>query len=266
MKKITKNLNMKPFINKCLLLSVAVCMAACSSKEETNQLPEVTQTVTVEQTVLPPTQAPVETPTPVTQQTQPVAKVAVKRSTKTLYPNEVLLNLKAWDSKLKFLKTSFTQTTSYDGVVISSSTGILYYDKDKNLLRLDTDDGDGKIDQSAVTDKKQILILDGQGREITTLSWQEWQQGQPNQALFDFGNYTALLARHNATLKEPYVLELTPKEGENYTLSLTLSKEDYFPQEIKIVSDLTQTTAILSNIQKNEPLAFDTFRQGGMFK
>ena len=250
---------MKLSINKVMLcLLMCAVVGGCSSKTETEKqaAPAVEETVIVEEQVLP-------------QQETPVADKPAsvqKNATKSIYPTEMLINVKAWDKKLKFLKTSFTQTTTYDGVPVSSSKGFLYYDKDKNLLRLDTDDGDGKIDQSAITDKKQILILDGQGREITTLSWQEWQQGQPNQALFDFGNYTALLARHHVTAKEPFILELTPKEGDPYTLYLTLSKEDYFPVNIKIVSDLMVTEAALDHTQKNEPLAFDTFRAGGLFK
>ena len=208
---------------------------------------------------------PVPSAAPETKPAEPV-KVETKADSKSLYPNEAVINLKAWDKKLKFLKTNFEQTTSYDGVTVSKSQGTLYYDKEKNLLRLDTLDSDGKTEQSAVTDKKQILILDGQGNEITTLSWQEWQQGQPNQALFDFGNYTALLARHNAKLQENNVLLLTPKEGEEYTLYLTLDKDDYFPRVIKIVSDLTVTEADLTNTQKNNTLPFDTFRAGGLFQ
>ncbi len=252
---------MKQFINKVTCAGCAfLLLAACSQKEEPKKVNEVTETIVVEETVLPPTaEKPAQTkpaevaPTPVT-------------PAKTLYPGETLTRVKAWDNKLKFLTTHFEQTAQYDGVPVSKSQGVLYYDKDKNLLRLDTTNNDGKIEQSAVTDKKQILILDGQGHEITTLSWQEWQQGQPNQALFDFGNYTALLARHNAVLKEPYLLELTPKEGEKYTLYLMLCEKDYFPTRIKIVSDLMETEAILTDTQKNKPLAFDTFRQGGLFK
>ncbi len=249
---------MKLFTNKLTcVLAACMCLAACSQKEESQKVAEVTETIVVQETVLPPTaEKPAEAkPAPQTQTTS-----------KTLYPNEALIQLKGWDNKLKFLKTRFEQTAQYDGVPISKSQGVLYYDKDKNLLRLDTTDTDGKTEQSAVTDKKQILILDGQGHEVTTLSWQEWQQGQPNQALFDFGNYTALLNRHNVTLKEPYLLELTPKEGEKYTLYLLLSEQDYFPTRIKIVSDLTETEAVLTDTQKNQPLAFDTFRQGGLFK
>ncbi len=257
---------MKPFINKFTLSVIgALLVCACSSKPQ-----DATEQESIQETVV--LKTPTATPV-VEAPTQPanlpeITKLAPQSTAakKALYPTEVLNQVKAWDKKLKFLKTSFTQNTTYDGVPISSSKGFLYYDKDKNLLRLDTDDGDGKIDQSAVTDKQKILILDGQGREITTLDWAEWQQGQPNQALFDFGNYTALLSKHNAELREPYLLELTPKEGETYTLYLTLSAEDYFPTNIKIVSDLMTTEAVLSDIQKNSALPFNTFRAGGLFK
>ena len=259
---------MKLFTNKFMsLLLACACLAACSQKEE-SQPAKVTETIVVQEPVLPPTAQKTEEEKPVSQPVSAPAEgqQAKTSPSKTHYPNEVLLQVKAWDKKLQFLKTHFEQTAQYDGVPVSKSQGVLYYDKTKNMLRLDTTDDDGKTEQMAITDKKQILILDGQGHEITTLSWQEWQQGQPNQALFDFGNYTALLARHHATLKEPYLLELTPKEGEKYTLYLTLSEQDYFPQKIKIVSDLMETEAVLTDVQKNGALPFDTFRQGGLFK
>ena len=41
---------------------------------------------------------------------------------------------------------------------------------------------------------------------------------------------------------------------------------DYFPVDIKIVSDLMVTEAKLSNTHKNDPLPFNTFRSGGLFK
>lgn len=256
---------MKPFINKVILaLWVCVGLLACKAQEDKSAEQLIEETELVEE-ITP--ASPLSAPQPLSPEPegkQPAVQPVV--TPKTLYPNEVLLQLKAWDKKLQFLKTRFEQTAQYDGVPVSQSQGILYYDQAKHMLRLDTTDTDGKIEQTAITDKQQILILDGQGNEITTLSWQEWQQGQPNQALFDFGNYTALLGRHNVVLKEPYLLELTPKEGEKYTLYLTLSKEDYFPQKIKIITDLMETEADLLDIQKNKPLAFDTFRQGGLFK
>lgn len=267
MKRTIKNLNMKLFINKILVgITTITLLAACTAKqEEEKEQPAQAPVaeVIVEQTIPQPV-TPVVEEKPQPKGSQPTSKAT--QTKKELYPNEVLLRVKGWDKQLKFLTTHFEQTSEYDGVLISKSQGTLSYDKDKNLLRLDTLNLDNAVEQSAITDKQQILILDGQGREITTLSWQEWQQGQPNQALFDFGNYTALLDRHHVSLKEPYLLELTPKEGEKYTLYLTLSKEDYFPTNIKIVSDFMTTEAKLSNTQKNVPLLFDTFRAGGLFK
>ncbi len=266
---------MKPFINKIFVVLAVCCLgAACSSKQEPAEVPA--QKTSQEQKASEILPVPQVTPAPEEKTPQPQpqpAQEAVKstpapavKQTKTLYPNEVIIQVKNWDKKLKFLKTDFTQTSEYDGVPISKSQGILYYDKAKNLLRLDTTNTDGKTEQSAITDKQQILILDGQGHEITTLAWAEWQQGQPNQALFDFGNYTALLDKHNVVLEKENVLKLTPKEGGEYVLYLTLSETDYFPTNIKIVSDLMVTEAHLLNTQKNEPLPFDIFRQGGLFK
>lgn len=259
---------MKLFTNKLIaLLACGAFAGACSSKQEETPAQEPIEETIVEETVAKTTPTAEILPQPV--ETKEIAKPATQQpvtTKKSLYPNEVLNQVKAWDKKLKFLKTRFEQTTEYDGVPVSKSQGMLYYDQAKNLLRLDTLSADDHAEQTAITDKKQILILDGQGHEITTLAWDEWQQGQPNQALFDFGNYTALLARHNATLKDPFLLELTPKEGGEYTLYLSLSEEDYFPTIIKIVSDLMVTEAKLTNTQKNQKLAFDTFRAGGLFK
>lgn len=169
-----------------------------------------------------------------------------------------------WDKKLKMLDTSFDQTTAYDGVLISRSNGKLYYDGANNFLRLDTLDADDKVQQTAVTDKKVIVMLDEKGKQITELSWRDWQEGQPNKALFDFGNYTALIAQHNARLFEEtpqyVVLELSPKTGGEYRLYLSLSKDDFFPQVITIVSDLMRTEAQLTDTVKNKKLRTDLFK------
>lgn len=257
---------MKPCTNKYLfLLPLGLLLTACSSKDPTpSVLPEESLPVQ-EVAYTQPMQAKPQEPAVQPQPAAAVAPAPIKRPA-ALSASEVASRLQAWDKKLQFLKTRFAQTTQYDGVVISKSQGVLFYDQAKHSLRLDTTDDEGKTEQSALTDKSQILILDGQGHEITTLSWQEWQQNQPNQALFDFGNYAALLARHHVELKEPYLLKLTPKEGEKYTLYLTLSQADYFPTRIQINSGLTQTQADLTDIEKNQPLPFDTFRAGGLFK
>lgn len=88
-----------------------------------------------------------------------------------------------WDKKLTTLNTAFEQTTSYDGVVISRSHGKLFFQAQGQLLRLDTLNDEEKTEQTAVTDKKVLRILDASGKEITAMPWAEWVNGQPNKAL-----------------------------------------------------------------------------------
>lgn len=256
---------MKPSINNLFLAVLLACsLAACTDdKPQTAPAPEKPQETAAP--VKP--QAPVQAAAPAVQ--KPAVKTAPHPKKDVTYTAEQLAQrLKEWDKKLSTLSTLFEQTTSYDGVQVSRSRGTLSYDRDRNFLRLDTLTRTGETEQSAVTDKKEIIILDEAGAHVTTLSWTDWQQGQPNQALFDFGNYTALVDKHNAAVKsqtpQEAVLVLTPKEGEEYELYLTLSKQDFFPAEIAIKSDLMLTKATLSAARKNAPLAENTF--GGFFK
>ena len=161
-----------------------------------------------------------------------------------------------WDKKLTTLNTAFEQTTSYDGVVISRSHGKLFFQAQGQLLRLDTLNDEEKTEQTAVTDKKVLRILDASGKEITAMPWAEWVNGQPNKALFDFGHYTALLQAHQATVfdstPQRTVLKLLPKDkSAGYTLYLLLDGKDYFPQSIIIESDLMKTQADLKHTVKN---------------
>ena len=268
---------MKQFTNKALCLLALCCsLTACSDKsteqptsQENN---EVTQEIALPETAPQATQITdeIEAPKvaeilPASEQEKPVVAPEPNQTTAQpkaqrapLTDEEIIARFQQWDNNLNTLETSFNQLSAYDGVEISRSQGNLYYEKKTPMLRLDTLTLDGTISQTALTDKKNILILDDQNQPITTLSWQEWQQGQPNQALFDFGNYTALLARHNTmvTQRTPVntVLLLTPKEGEKYELYLTLDNHDYFPTEIKIVADLMTTTAALNDTRTNTDL------------
>ncbi|MBQ9970997.1 MAG: outer-membrane lipoprotein carrier protein LolA [Elusimicrobiaceae bacterium] len=262
---------MKLSINKGLWALVLACgVSACSNSAEPTLVPETlaqpqqtlaeTAPVKQEKPVAP---APETTPAPAPKPTAEKTKAV-----KTFSAEELVEELKAWDKKLTFLSTSFEQSTSYDGVLVSQSQGTLSYDKAKNFLRLDTLDKQGEAEQSAITDKKEIIILDNAGNQVTTLSWTDWQEGQPNQALYDFGNYTALVNRHQASLKSQTeaeaVLLLTPKTGEEYKLYLTLDKADFFPKTIAIEADLMLTRAELKNTRKNQSLPADTF--GGFFQ
>lgn len=245
---------MKRFINNVhavfvlsLVLSGCAHAKAVENKEISLQpAPQVTE----------PKSTPAVTAAPAPQ--KPIAKAYVPS------PDKVIEQLKAWDKNLQFLQTDFTQVTSYDGVEVSRSKGQLFYQQDKRLLRLDTKDSDGALIQSAVTDRKDLFILDDKNHLIMKMDWDEWQQNQPNQALFDFGNYTALLDRHNVKALRPNYFALTPKSGNTYTLYLTLNAQDAFPASIKLVSDGVTTQADLIHTQKNKPLPGNTF--GGLRK
>jgi len=234
--------------NISLLLLVGILAGGCSDAPEQTAAPQ-------EQVQLP---AAEPTPTPV------AALPAETATAATHSEQDLITQFKQWDQKLRSLKTAFTQTTEYDGVLVSRSRGTLFYDKAHSLLRLDTLGDEEQVEQSAITNKQEIIILDESGKQVTTLSWTDWQQNQPNQALFDFGNYTALLNRHQVKQIKPNQLALTPKEGEMYTLYVTLSQKDVFPTEIAIESDLLVTKAVLTKTQKNIPLDEAVF--GGFFK
>ena len=179
-------------------------------------------------------------------------------------PKDYVACFSQWDTKLKTLQTNFVQTTEYDGVLISQSDGKLAYQKEGSKLRLDNTDGQN-ITQTALTNKKQIWILDEKGQEISTLSWNDWITGQPNQALFDFGNYAALMARHETSVFEHkdarVLLRLKPKDKtQNYTLYVSINEADCFPISITIQSELMKTTALLTQQQVNQALPKDLFK------
>nr|QGT50586.1 hypothetical protein Elusimicrob1349_0560 [uncultured Elusimicrobia bacterium] len=254
---------MKPSINKLFFAALLSCSLAACTDDKPQPAPEKQ----------PQAAAPVQTQQPAEPEKPVSSKPTVKpkpqpKKDVTYTAEQLSARLKEWDKKLNTLSTQFEQSTSYDGVQVSRSRGTLSYDKAHNFLRLDTLSRTGETEQSAVTNKKEIIILDETGAHVTTLSWADWQQGQPNQALFDFGNYTALVDKHNAAVTkqtpQEAVLVLTPKEGEEYELYLTLSKTDFFPREIAIKSDLMLTKATLSAARKNAPLPEQTF--GGFFE
>ena len=247
---------MKPCINKLFpTVCAALLLAACSDSNPTPQEPA--PAAPAAQTDVQPAPKPAEPPV------QPAPVQKPQPAAPALSAAELTERLKQWDKKLAQLETDFTQVTSYDGVEVSRSQGKLFYDRAQNRLRLDTLNPHGEVEQTAITDKKDIVILDENNQHVTTLSWADWQQGQPNQALFDFGNYTALVDRHTASVKsqdgQTAVLVLTPKENNEYTLYLTLSKKDFFPQTITIRSELMVTRADLKNTHKNRPLPADVF-------
>ena len=170
----------------------------------------------------------------------------------------------AWDKNMHTLQTDFVQTTEYDGILISRSEGRIYYQQSGQNLRLDNLEP-GTVNQTALTDKKDILVLDEKGNEVTRVKWAQWLAGQPNQALFDFGNYTALIASHDVSGLEHkdglVILRLEPKDKtQNYTLYVSVSEKDCFPAYIAIQSDLMKTTAELTDKRLNAELKKNVFK------
>ena len=213
--------------------------------------------VAVQKTAAPQVAAPAQEKPAAGQKTVPAPKAA---------QTDPLKAFAEWDKKLATLNTVFEQTTSYDGVVISRSHGKLFFQAQGQLLRLDTLNDEEKTEQTAVTNKKILRILDASGKEITSMPWAEWVNGQPNKALFDFGRYAALLQAHQATVFDSTpkrtVLKLLPKDkSAGYTLYLLLDGKDFFPQSIIIESDLMKTQADLKQTVKNKPLAKNLFKE-----
>lgn len=242
---------MKRFISSFLLLGLAVgAFGADKNAPAAGQ-----KTAAPQGTAVPPITPAGQTAAPAPQKTAPKAA-----------QTDPLKAFTEWDKKLTTLNTAFEQTTSYDGVVISRSHGKLFFQAQGQLLRLDTLNDEEKTEQTAVTDKKVLRILDASGKEITAMPWAEWVNGQPNKALFDFGHYTALLQAHQATVfdstPQRTVLKLLPKDkSAGYTLYLLLDGKDYFPQSIIIESDLMKTQADLKQTVKNKPLAKNLFKE-----
>ena len=271
---------MKAFTNKIFACLAVLCLlAACSSK--TPSIPvENLEVETVEEITPAETSVPAEEPVKeaaissqaqTTLQEKPVVakKPTTQTSTRTYTAQELMAQLKKWEENLKTFQSDFNQVSSYDGVEINRSKGRLYYDFSKGLLRWEVLDNANELTQAAISNKKEIIILDETLKPVTTLSWKEWQKGQANQALFDIGSYAQLAQNHTVTVssqdEQQAVLSLTPKnEAEKYTLLITLSKKDFFPQEITIQADDMCTKNELLSVRKNESLSADLF--GGFFK
>ncbi|MBR3632354.1 MAG: outer membrane lipoprotein carrier protein LolA [Elusimicrobiaceae bacterium] len=194
-----------------------------------------------------------------------VTGAEVSEPVKTPVQKDYAACLMEWDSKLNTLQTDFTQETLYDNIPISHSKGRIAYSQQGPKLRLDNLE-EGQITQTALTNKKQIYILDEKGKEIDKIAWKDWLVGQPNQALFDFGNYTALLQKHQVSVTKTNasdaVLRLEPKDKEKnlYVLHITVTADTCFPMKISIESDLMVTVATLDNTQLNQPMEADTFK------
>ena len=205
-----------------------------------------------------------EKPAPVAKQTTEKVPAVAAKDNVVQPAKDYPVCLAAWDERLNTLQTYFTQTTEYDGISISQSLGRIFYEKSGPKLRLDSLE-ENVVTQTALTDQKKIYILDEKGKEISNVSWEDWLAGQPNQALFDFGHYAQLLAKHQVQTQniegQTVTLRLTPTDKQQqYVLYLLLDKSDCFPRSIIIEAELMKTSAVLRDPTFNAQLDKDTFK------
>ncbi|MBO7605186.1 MAG: hypothetical protein J6S61_01795, partial [Elusimicrobiaceae bacterium] len=133
-------------------------------------------------------------------------------------------------------------------------------------LLLETLD-EGKLTQYALTDKKIINIFDNKGNLINQMLWVDWENTQQNKSLFDFGNYAKILDEHKVLSfnegNDAYILALTPKEGNPYTLTFSLDKKTFFPKEINLLSEGVNSKTVLQNIKINPNLKEEILNEKG---
>ena len=260
---------MKAYTNKVLVMLLAAHFLTACSQDKPSVSEEMLEVQVVEEITpkapLPPAEKPAQPSIP----PQTEKSATPQHTTREYTANELMEQLKKWEQNLTTFQADFNQVSSYDGVEINRSKGRLYYNFPAGLLRWEMRTKDNEIDQVGITNKKEIVILDESLRPVTTLSWNEWQKGQPNQAIFDIGNYSQLAEKHEVSVSaqdgKQAVLALTAKTGDRpYTLFITLSKKDFFPLAVALQAEDMLTTNELISVYKNKPLPAELF--GGFFK
>ena len=202
-------------------------------------------------------------------------KAAVAVSTKTVSAQpapakeadrsaEIMAGLKAWDSSLVTLKADFTQEVNFREAGLKQSIeGTLRYVK-PNFLRIEHVK---PARQVVVTDKTDIWIYKPEDKQAVRTSWENWRrtQDQNFSGILDFGNYSGLAARNNTRAEggkdgAPLKIVFTPRSGEAYALTLTLSATDYFPMDAELAVGDTLIKTHLFNVEKNAAVDKEIFK------
>ena len=187
----------------------------------------------------------------------PAAKDDSERIKKTL------ASLEAWDARLETLKADFTQEINFREAGLKQSVeGTLQYVK-PNFLRMEHFK---PASQLIVTDKNDIWIYKPADKQAVRTTWDAWRrtQDQNFSGILDFGNYSSLASRNNASVSPEgkdglIAVVLTPRTGTGYALTLKLSATDYFPVEAELAVDSTLITTHLKNVEKNGAVAKELF-------
>lgn len=188
----------------------------------------------------------------------PKAAAPAKESADQKQPDPAAMameKLKAWDSALETLKAQFTQEVHFTEAGLKQSIeGTLSYAK-PNLLRIEHLKPSRQL---VVTDKKDIWIYKPEDKQAVRTQWDAWRrtQDQNFSGILDFGNYSSLAARNEIKVSGggdgvPTVVTFIPRSGKGYSLTLTLSAEDYFPTEAELTVDGTIIRTRLGAVEKN---------------
>lgn len=176
----------------------------------------------------------------------------------------IMAGLKAWDASLETLKADFTQEVNFREAGLKQSIeGTLRYVK-PNFLRIEHIK---PARQVVVTDKTDIWIYKPEDKQVVRTAWESWRrtQDQNFSGILDFGNYSSLGVRNNTRAEggkngEPYTVTFTPRSGEAYALTLTLSATDYFPTDAELSVGDTLIKTHLLNIEKNGAVDKEIFK------
>ncbi|OGS07006.1 MAG: hypothetical protein A2270_05915 [Elusimicrobia bacterium RIFOXYA12_FULL_51_18] len=205
-------------------------------------------------------------PPKVSVSTQSAVKTVPAASEMEKLEAEVIAGLKSWDVKLETLRTRFTQDVDFSDAGLKQHVeGILSYSK-PDLLKIEHIK---PARQLVYTDKKELWVYKPEDSQAVRTSWAAWKKNQNSSfsGIMDFGNYASLAEKNAVKISKskdaPYYITmiLNPKNTPGlYTLTLTLSSTDYFPEEATLSVEKTTIKTRLENPEKNLPLDKTLFR------
>ena len=187
--------------------------------------------------------------------TKPAAAVKAAETREPDPAAEIIEKLKGWDARLESLKADFTQEVNFTEAGLKQSIeGNLRYVK-PNMLRIEHTKPSSQV---VVTDKTDIWIYKPADNQVVHTTWDAWRrtQDQNFSGILDFGNYSSLTAKNNASATPskdggPVTVVFTPRSGAGYILTLKLSPQDYFPVEAELSVDGTIIKTRLASVEKN---------------
>lgn len=172
----------------------------------------------------------------------------------------ILDSLIEYDEFIDTLTIKFTQVNYFDDTKLSTNKGILYFDKKRDLIRVDSLDVFDELEQYAIANGKTIKIYDKKNKLITQTDWKTWYENQPNKFLFDFGNYGDILVYYKLTEHTDYHLEFVDLADKNQKVEFDLTKK-YFPKVIRVMGDDITNVIFLTKTEINESINKGVFKQ-----